>query len=302
MIRVLTAGRIRRDAVPRHQAARPERRRAGAALGRPSTPTTPRRIVSTSTTPTERRHACRAVPLERQRARSRLGEAAAVRQGLRLEPQRRPAAVRARRPPVLGERRRGRRRRPGAQRPEPGASVRQDRAPERQRGPQAELEARRLRPAEPVAVLVRPRERRPLHRRRRPGQLGGDRLSEGGTKASRTSAGTATRGAQLRPVDRAALRRLLPRPLSRSTRTARAARSAAATSTAAPRLPSAAGRYFYGDYCSGKIWSFTIAGGTLAGSAASRSRSNGLSSFGQDSAGELFLMSVDSGWLYRLVG
>ena len=28
----------------------------------------------------------------------------------------------------------------------------------------------------------------------------------------------------------------------------------------------------------------------------------GLSSFGQDSAGELFLMSVDSGWLYRFVG
>ena len=35
---------------------------------------------------------------------------------------------------------------------------------------------RRLRPAQPVAVLVRPRDRRPLHRRRRPEQLGGGRL------------------------------------------------------------------------------------------------------------------------------
>ena len=35
-------------------------------------------------------------------------------------------------------------------------------------------------PAQPVAVLVRPRDRRPLDRRRRPERVGGDRLREGG--------------------------------------------------------------------------------------------------------------------------
>ena len=34
----------------------------------------------------------------------------------------------------------------------------------------------RLRPAQPVAVLVRPRDRRPVDRRRRPGRVGGDQL------------------------------------------------------------------------------------------------------------------------------
>ncbi len=68
------------------------------------------------------------------------------------------------------------------------------------------------------------------------------------------------------------------------------------------KIPSAAGRYFYGDYCSGKVWSFTVAGGAARGLRTEPFTLNGLSSFGQDSAGELFLMSVDSGWLYRLVG
>ena len=39
-----------------------------------------------------------------------------------------------------------------------------------------------------------------------------------------------------------------------------AARSSAATSTAARRYPDLAGGYLFGDYCSGKIWGLDAAG------------------------------------------
>jgi glucose/arabinose dehydrogenase len=66
-------------------------------------------------------------------------------------------------------------------------------------------------------------------------------------------------------------------------------------------VPSAAGRYFYGDYCSGTIWSFTLSGGKAVGRLEPFTL-KGLSSFGEDAAGELYLMSVDSGALLRLAG
>lgn len=65
-------------------------------------------------------------------------------------------------------------------------------------------------------------------------------------------------------------------------------------------VPSALGRYFYGDYCSGTIWSLRIAG---AGARQIRQEPislAGLSSFGEDAAGELYAVSVDAGTLYRL--
>ena len=66
--------------------------------------------------------------------------------------------------------------------------------------------------------------------------------------------------------------------------------------------PAAAGRYFYGDYCSGIIWSFRISGGKAVGLRKEPFKLKGLSSFGEDAAGELYLMSVDSGSLVRLAG
>jgi glucose/arabinose dehydrogenase len=66
------------------------------------------------------------------------------------------------------------------------------------------------------------------------------------------------------------------------------------------KVPAAAGRYFYGDYCSGKIWSLKIVGGHATGLRQEPFTVDGLSSFGEDSAGELYLMSVGSGDLYRL--
>jgi glucose/arabinose dehydrogenase len=67
-------------------------------------------------------------------------------------------------------------------------------------------------------------------------------------------------------------------------------------------VPAAVGRYFYGDYCSGTIWSFKISGGKARGLRREPFELKGLSSFGQDANGELYLMSVDSGSLVRLAG
>jgi glucose/arabinose dehydrogenase len=67
-------------------------------------------------------------------------------------------------------------------------------------------------------------------------------------------------------------------------------------------VPAAVGRYFYGDYCTGIIWSFKISGGKAVGLRREPFRLRGLSSFGEDAAGELYLMSSDSGSLVRLVG
>jgi glucose/arabinose dehydrogenase len=63
-------------------------------------------------------------------------------------------------------------------------------------------------------------------------------------------------------------------------------------------VPGAAGRYFFGDYCSGLVWSL--------GPGANRARQepfevDALSSFGEDARGELYLASL-SGTIFRLAG
>jgi glucose/arabinose dehydrogenase len=67
-------------------------------------------------------------------------------------------------------------------------------------------------------------------------------------------------------------------------------------------VPAARGRYFYGDYCSGTVWSFVVRGGRATALRREPFVVKGLSSFGQDTAGELYLMSVDEGSVYRLAG
>jgi glucose/arabinose dehydrogenase len=63
-------------------------------------------------------------------------------------------------------------------------------------------------------------------------------------------------------------------------------------------IPAAVGRYFFGDYCSGAVWALTMRDG--------RTRTRrlpfevaGLSSFGEDERGELYLASLD-GSILRL--
>ena len=64
-------------------------------------------------------------------------------------------------------------------------------------------------------------------------------------------------------------------------------------------MPALRGRYLYGDFCSGHVWSFRIAAGKARGHRRERFTVEGLSSFGEDGNGELYLVSL-SGTIYRL--
>jgi glucose/arabinose dehydrogenase len=57
-------------------------------------------------------------------------------------------------------------------------------------------------------------------------------------------------------------------------------------------VPSAQGRYFYGDYCSGTIWSFKAGNGRLSAPRV-EGKIASLSSFGEDGNGELYATSRD---------
>ncbi len=63
-------------------------------------------------------------------------------------------------------------------------------------------------------------------------------------------------------------------------------------------VPSAAGRYFFGDYCSGTLWSFKVGSGRASAPVSFGTIGN-LSSFGEDANGELYAVSTDGG-LYKL--
>ena len=130
-IRVVRDGRVLRDAVPGHPRAGRQRRRAGAAglafaPDYASSGPLLRRLHRH-----ERRHAHRRVPARRLADRADPGSAraAALPGPAGVQPQRRPARVRARRAALRRPRRRRRRRRPARpdrQRAEPRHAARQD--------------------------------------------------------------------------------------------------------------------------------------------------------------------------------
>jgi hypothetical protein len=66
----------------------------------------------------------------------------------------------------------------------------------------------------------------------------------------------------------------------------------------------AKGRYFYGDYCTGEVWSFRYDGTLLSDSTSHAAPlgmgSNNLASFGEDAAGELYLVGIRTGTVWRL--
>jgi len=65
-------------------------------------------------------------------------------------------------------------------------------------------------------------------------------------------------------------------------------------------VPAARGRYFFGDYCSGRIWSLKIAGGRASDVQEGSTRLTNVSSFGEDAAGELYAVTLN-GELFRLI-
>jgi glucose/arabinose dehydrogenase len=70
------------------------------------------------------------------------------------------------------------------------------------------------------------------------------------------------------------------------------------------RVPSARGRYFFGDYCHGRVSSFVLRNGARAGlrNHPGLTVPGGLPSFGVGATGELYLVSHQQGRIYRLGG
>ena len=65
--------------------------------------------------------------------------------------------------------------------------------------------------------------------------------------------------------------------------------------------PSERGRYVFGDYCLGTVWSFRVSSGAAEDVRTERFQIVGLTSFGEDAAGELYA-TASSGVVYRLSG
>jgi glucose/arabinose dehydrogenase len=72
-------------------------------------------------------------------------------------------------------------------------------------------------------------------------------------------------------------------------------------------IPSFDGKYFYGDYCTGEIWSLRYGGSTVTDSvehtAALNPGGNNITSFGQDARGEIYftVLSASGGIVYKIV-
>jgi glucose/arabinose dehydrogenase len=65
------------------------------------------------------------------------------------------------------------------------------------------------------------------------------------------------------------------------------------------KVPAAVGRYFYGDYCSGRVWSLVVRNGKAQDVRREPFEVENLSSFGEDAAGELYFVA-HGGTIYRL--
>jgi glucose/arabinose dehydrogenase len=66
-------------------------------------------------------------------------------------------------------------------------------------------------------------------------------------------------------------------------------------------VAAAAGRYFFGDYCSGIVWSLRVDDGRAVDVRREPFRVGSLTSFGEDVSGELYL-ATGTGRIYRLAG
>ena len=66
-------------------------------------------------------------------------------------------------------------------------------------------------------------------------------------------------------------------------------------------IASLRGRYIFGDFCAGTIWTLRISGGNATDVRRERIRVDNLSSFGEDARGELYATSL-SGTVYRIRG
>jgi len=67
------------------------------------------------------------------------------------------------------------------------------------------------------------------------------------------------------------------------------------------RYPDMRGGYFFGDFCSGRIWSLVASGPSPQAEVLELDTGHAISTFGQGDDGELYLASYATGTIYRLV-
>ncbi|MBI3703004.1 MAG: PQQ-dependent sugar dehydrogenase [Rhizobiales bacterium] len=66
------------------------------------------------------------------------------------------------------------------------------------------------------------------------------------------------------------------------------------------RIPDIYGTYFYGDFCTGEVWSATASGGVWSSNLLLDTAFN-ISTFGEDESGEIYVADLAGGAIYRLV-
>ncbi|WP_337870618.1 PQQ-dependent sugar dehydrogenase [Meiothermus sp.] len=66
------------------------------------------------------------------------------------------------------------------------------------------------------------------------------------------------------------------------------------------RFPRMQGRYFFTDFGTGSLWSLRLVNGTWTRKTEVSSAGNGLASFGEDEQGELYVISLSGGQIWRL--
>ena len=62
------------------------------------------------------------------------------------------------------------------------------------------------------------------------------------------------------------------------------------------------GGYLFGDYCSGRIWSLTVAGPSTQTPRLLLASGRSIASFGEDEAGEIYVADIGRGEVLRVVG
>ncbi len=65
-------------------------------------------------------------------------------------------------------------------------------------------------------------------------------------------------------------------------------------------IPGLAGNYLYADYCTGEVWSIAYPDPTIVDASSQLSPGDGVSAFGQDARGELYILQL-GGPVHRIV-
>jgi hypothetical protein len=146
----------------------------------------------------------------------------------------------------------------------------------------------------PVAILIRPRDRRPLDRRRRPERLGGDRLHVGGRRRRRELRMGPTRGQPA--VRRGGAARRGPADL-RVPESRRRLRGHRRVRLSGHRIPDLVGAYLFSDFCEGQLRVLRRENGEVAVEWLFDLSAASVAAFGQDNDGEIFVLSQGDGLL-----